>query len=226
MAGARPAIEVLVQHLLGAFTALDQTDQCISLALYRRLALGSPVALPEIAAEVKLPLALIEERVQRWPGVYSDGGQRIIGYWGLSLRPMSHLLRVDGRELYAWCAWDTLFLPALLGRAVEVSSACRASGQTVRLGVSARAVERAEPEEVVVSFLVPQATAVRHDIISNFCHYVHFFASREAAQPWLARNSKVFLLTLNEAFEVGQRRNHAQYPALFAMHQRGEQCKA
>ena len=216
MADLRPTVETLVDQLLKVFPALDEVDQKLSLALYRRLAKGSPVALSAIAAEVEVPITQVELRVASWPGVYYDDERRVIGYWGLSLKPMSHQLRVDGRELFAWCAWDTLFLPALLGQAVEVLSVCRGSGQTVRLSVSDRAVERAEPEKILVSFLVPEATAVRSDVISNFRHYVHFFASSEAAQPWLAQHSEAFLLSLDEAFELGQRRSRAQYPAVFA----------
>ena len=186
-------------------------------ALYRRLAKGSPVALSEIAAEINVPITHLVLRVESWPGVYYDDERRIIGYWGLSLKPMSHHLRVDGRELFAWCAWDTLFLPALLGQTAEVLSVCRASGEAVRLCVSHRAVERAEPREMVVSFLFPDESAVRHDVISNFCHYVHFFVSKKGAQHWLAQNSGAFLLSLDEAFEVGQRRNRVLYSAVLGM---------
>jgi len=35
---------------------------------------------------------------------------------------MPHALQFDGRTLYAWCAWDTLFLPELLGRPARVTS--------------------------------------------------------------------------------------------------------
>ena len=216
MADLRPTVETLLDHLLTVFPALDEIDQTLSLALYRRLAKGSPVALSALAAEVEVPVTQVERRVESWPGVYYDNERRVIGYWGLSLKPMSHQLRVNGRKLFAWCAWDTLFLPALLGQTVEVLSVCRGSGRTVRLGVSHRAVEHAEPEKILVSFLLLEATAVRSDVIGNFCRYVHFFASSDAAQPWLAQHSEAFLLSLDEAFELGQRRSRAQYPAVFA----------
>ena len=214
MADLRPTVETLVDQLLKVFPALDEIDQKLSLALYRRLAKGLPVALSAIAAEVEVPITQVEPRVERWPGVYYDDERRVVGYWGLSLKPMSHQLRVDGRKLFARCAWDTLFLPELLGQTAEVLSVCRASGEAVRLCVSHRAVERAEPREMVVSFLFPDESAVRHDVISNFCHYVHFFVSSKDAQPWLAQNSGAFVLSLDEAFEVGQRRNRALYSAV------------
>ncbi|MGH8680280.1 MAG: alkylmercury lyase MerB [Burkholderiales bacterium] len=218
MSRARPAVEVLSDRLLNVFPALDADDQRLSLALYRRLAEGSPVALSALAVELAMAGEEVERRLAAWPEVYYDGERRVIGYWGLTIRPMTHRLRVDGRELFAWCAWDTLFLPALLGRTAEVSSVCRGSGDPVRLSVSPREVESAEPEGIAVSFLVPDADAVRADVIASFCHYVHFFASADAAQPWLAQHPAAFLLSLDEAYEVGRLRTRARYPATLARH--------
>jgi alkylmercury lyase len=211
MSQARPTVEVLSDRLLGVFPALDADDRRLSLALYRRLAEGAPVALPALAAELAMPRAEVERRLAAWPGVYYDDERRVVGYWGLTITPMTHRLRVDGRELYAWCAWDTLFLPALLGRTIAVGSVCRASGDPVRLNVGPRGVESAEPERIAVSFLVPDTDAVRADVIASFCHYVHFFSSADGARPWLAQHPEAFLLGLDEAYEVGRRGTRARY---------------
>jgi alkylmercury lyase len=213
MAQMRRTLEVLSDRLVSLFPALDADDQRLSLALYRRLAEGAPVALPALAVELAMPHEELERRLAAWPGVYYDAERRVIGYWGLTIKPMTHRLRVDGRELFAWCAWDTLFLPAVLGRTAEVNAVCRASGRPVRLTVNPREVDSAEPEGLAVSFLVPDADAVRADLITSFCHYVHFFASADVARPWLARHPEAFLLGLDEAYEVGRRRTRARYPA-------------
>jgi alkylmercury lyase len=147
-------------------------------------------------------------RMQDWPGVYYDGEQRVIGYWGLSLAPTRHRLRISGRELFAWCAWDTLFLPAVLDSRIEVASTCRGTGQAVRLTVSPTAVESADPPRLAVSFVVPSGEAVRADVVTSFCHYVHFFTSENAE-----KHPEAFLLSLPEAFEVGRLLNRRRYGA-------------
>ncbi len=214
MSQARPTVEVLSGRLLNIFPALDADDQRLSLGLYRRLAEGVPVALPALATELALPRDDVARRLAAWPGVYYDAERRVIGYWGLTIKPTTHRLRVDGRDLYAWCAWDTLFLPALLGRTVEVSSVCRGSGDSVRLSVAPGGVDSAEPEGITVSFLVPDAAAVRADVMAGFCQYVHFFSSPDAARPWFAGHPAAFLLSLGEAYEVGRRRTEARYSAV------------
>jgi len=214
----RPTIEALSNHLSHLFPTLDATDQRLSLALYHALAAGAPVAVPALAATLDMPADEAARRLQSWPGVYYDDTGRVIGYWGLALRPTTHRLRVKCRELYAWCAWDTLFLPALLDATAEIESMCRGSGQPVRLMVGPGAVEVEDPAELVVSFLLPQADAVRANVITSFCDYVHFFRSLEVAQTWLDEHPQAFLLSLGEAYEVGRRETQGRYGALLSLH--------
>jgi len=211
MLQTQPDIEALSGRLLRIFPALDPTGQRLSLALYRELARGAPVSPSSLADRVEMPAETVVRQLRNWPGVYYDGEQRVVGFWGLTIAPMPHRLRVDGRELYAWCAWDTLFLPALLGVTTEVESACRATGAPVRLTVTPHGVESAEPAGLSVSFLLPDAEAMNANVITSFCHYVHFFRSREAARSWLHEHPETFLLPLADACELGRRVNRARY---------------
>ena len=207
----RPDIDTVYNAVLNVLPALDATDRALSLALYRELARGAAAAPASLAARLDIPVADVVGRLRGWPGVYYDGGGQVVGYWGLALARTPHRLRIDGRELYAWCAWDTLFLPALLGARAEVASDCRGSGEPVRLTVDPGAVVSADPAGLLVSFLLPDPHAVQADPITRFCHYVHFFSSPEAAEPWLAEHPETFLMSLADAYEVGQRRNQARY---------------
>ncbi len=205
MTMVRPTIEALSDHMLRVHPPLDATDQTLTLTLYRALASGEPVAIAGLAAKLDLPANEVATRLARLPGVYYDAERRVIGYWGLTLRPTTHRLRVHSRELYTWCAWDTLFLPALLEVRATVESVCRGSGQPVRLAIGPSAMEATDPEGLWVSFLLPDAAGMRADPIASFCCHVHFFASREAAEPWLREQPESFLLSLADAYEVGRR---------------------
>lgn len=211
MLQTRPDIDAVCDHLLSVWPALDATDEALSLALYHDLALGAPAAPASLAVRLRIPVADVVRRLSGWPGVYYDADGRVVGYWGLSLARTPHRLTVDGRELYTWCAWDTLFLPALLGAGAQVASICRGSGEPVRMTVAPNSVVSADPTGVQVSFLLPDARTLRADLITSFCRYVHFFRSPEVAEPWLNEHPQSFLLTLAEAFEIGRRRNRARY---------------
>ncbi len=201
----------LAEALTGVFPKLDEVKRRVALATYRRLALGKPVARHEIAAEAGVAEAEVLRILGEWIGVFGDSEGRVIGFWGLAIPKMKHRFDVDGVPLHAWCAWDTLFLPELLGKTARIESACETSGLSVRLTVSPAAVERVEPRSPVVSFLAPDAARLQQDVIKNFCHYVHFFRGREDGEVWVARNPGTFLLTLDEAFELALLKNQLQF---------------
>jgi alkylmercury lyase len=126
----------------------------------------------------------------------------------------TYRFEVDGRDLFTWYAWDTLFLPAILDIAARVESACPTTGETISLVVSPGGIIKTSHPGAVVSFLAPDQ---HYDaaVIRSFCHYVHFFASREAGVTWTAEHPGTILLSLEDAFELGRRVNALNFPSTF-----------
>ncbi len=209
-------LETIAERIIEIFPRLDADEQEVSLAIYRRLARGRPVALGEVAAAAGLPEARVSRILDRWPGVYRDGDGAIIGYWGLALPEMGHEILVDGQQLYAWCAWDTLFLPQLLGKTAEVRSRCPATGEGLRLTVTPEGVQRIAPGGVHLSFVAPDPEGVQADIISSFCHHIFFFASAEAGARWVKEKDGTFLISLDDGLYLARRKNAAQYRRLIS----------
>ncbi len=207
----RPLDTELVTYVTHLFPKLSPIEQQVSVTLYRLLAQGRPVARQTLAKQVGLPVAQVGTVLDAWYGVFYDPAGEIIGYWGLALREMSHRFRVRGRALYAWCAWDTLFLPQIIGVAAEVSSRCPVSGDAIRLTVTPYGVEAIEPVSTVISFVTPRQAEIKEDVILNFCHHVHFFRSAEVAGSWIAKRPDARLLTLDEGWALGREKNAVQY---------------
>jgi len=65
----------------------------------------------------------------------------VTGFWGLSLHETTHCLEVSGKTLYGWCAWDTLFIPELLGSTARIISICPVTGKEIQLTVSSTGIE-------------------------------------------------------------------------------------
>jgi alkylmercury lyase len=194
--------------------AVPDFDERIALEVYRRLAEGSPAPASDIAGCAGAPVRRVEDLLSSWPGVYLDEAKNVIGFWGLTITELSpmHRLEVDGRDLFGWCAWDTLFLPEILDATARVESACPTTGETISLVVSPRGVVETSHPGAVVSFLTPDQS-FDADVIQSFCHFVHFFASREAGEAWTAGHPGTFLLPLDDAFELGRRVNALNFPA-------------
>ncbi len=207
----KPNLDSLLSIFPAEFIHLSEDEQKISVQIYRLLAEGEPVPVERVAQVLGLAKDFVENILQKWPGVFYDGQKRIIGYWGLALPEMAHRFLVNGQTLYTWCAWDSLFIPAILQQTAEVESTCAATGEKIRLTVSPEGVTQVNPVDSVVSFVTSEAAKLRENVIVNFCHYVHFFSSVEAANQWVSKNSGTFVLSLAEAFRLGRMKNSIQY---------------
>ncbi len=197
-------------------------EQRVAVTLYRELARGEPVTADRLAAALDISPENARDALARGPlraFAYPDDEGRVIGFGGLAVAPMHHELRLTGRKLWTWCAWDTLFVPRILGESAEVASPDPETGEIVRLSISPERIESAEPRGALVSFLSPAAGDFDRsaaNVMAKFCHYVFFFATRESGERWAARHRGTFLYSLEEAFELGRRLAAKQFGAELA----------
>ena len=207
-------LESLAAAVAKAAPDFDGEQQRIALEVYRRMAEATPAPAEEIAARTGDDVHRIRALLDTWPGVFRDDEGRVTGFWGLTTRRLSptHCFRVGERELYAWCAWDTLFLPEILGQTAHIESTCPTTGESISLVVSPERVVGTSHPDAVVSFLTPE----RHfdaDVIQGFCHFVHFFVSEVAGKTWTKTHPGTSLLSLAEAFELGRKVNALNFPS-------------
>ena len=211
-----PDIETLAGRLLAAMPRLDVTEQHIAVILYRELAMGQPVSAGRVAAVADVPEAQAADTLEHLSGVFRDDQQRIVGFMGLTIREMGeHRIRLGSRILSAWCAWDTLFLPELLGQTADVSSRSPASGAEIAMTVKSTGPVGLRPPSTVVSFLLPDGE-FDADVIQSFCHFVHFFASPGDSEAWTAEHPRTFLLSVDDAYRLGQLTNRAIFGDVLA----------
>ena len=177
-------------------------DAPLASALVRLLAQGKPVTDARLAEAVGRGDGDVTAQLARWPNVERDAEGAVTGFSGLTLLATPHRFEVDGRRLHTWCAWDTLFLPGMLGATAYVRSVCPVTGCPVELVVAPDRVERADPADLHVSF-PPPATTDTADITSTFCCHVYFLAGADAARAWRDAHPDGDVLDLAAAFELG-----------------------
>jgi alkylmercury lyase len=199
-------LERLAEKLVGD-RRLSPEEQRIAVAVYRLLTEGKPVSEARLAQEVMVPEGLVRETLNGWWGIFRDSSTAVIAFWGLALPKMPHRFEVDGRTLHTWCAWDTLFIPQILEKRAQITSSDPITRQLITLVVSPERVESVGPSETILSFVEPGESPFGGDVIMKFCHFIHFFSSPESATEWRTRHTNTFLLSLEDAFRLGQLTN-------------------
>ena len=211
MQATREDVDKLAARFVECTPELDQDERRVSIAIYRLLAAGEPVPVASVASRVGLPEARVQEALDGWPGVFYDDAKSIVGYWGLAIPKMSHRFEVARRTLYTWCAWDSLFLPQILGQEAHVESTCPVTGGSIRLVVAPNRVRGVEPTSTVMSFPKAEHMELGDDVVTSFCHYVHFFSSPDAAAEWIRDNPHHLVLSLDQSFALAQKKNSLQF---------------
>lgn len=201
----------MAKLFISQYPVPTEREQDVSLKLFHLLTEGNPVEIRDLAESVDLPHSIVSEMIEKWSDVYYDDKQHIIGHGGLTFKPTKHKIMFDDHTLYTWCAWDTLFLPAILGKTLDIESQCPVDDSIVWVRVNQEGVQAIEPKEAMISFMLPSKECIQKDIQSNFCYYVNFFPSAKIGEQWVQQHSKTYLISIEEAFKIGQIKNQAQF---------------
>lgn len=199
------ALDRLFDAVVAADTTTGAEAPRLISALYRMLAFdGQPVTPARLATEVGWDVPHSQDLLNRLPNVEADDRGAVIGFGGLSLRPTAHQTVIAGRVRYAWCAWDTLFLPVALDTTIEVRSHCPRTGRSVRLTVAPTGVVDRTPADTALAFVHPDAVDT-DDLRGSFCADVNFLAGPAATMHGRDHGAGLLVLDLDDAFELGRR---------------------
>lgn len=201
-----------LEKLLQLFSRYRDDEKRVVLATYRLLAQGHPVSRTRISEQTGLDSGAVEKVLHYWPGFYREEKGEIVGFWGLTCKSISpHEMQVDRVTMWAWCAWDTLFIPPLLGTQVKVRSLSPLKKRSIAFDVGADGVINQTPQKIYVSFLLPPDDDWRQDVVLSFCHYVHFFADATEARDWANLHPGSVIVSIEAAYKVGRRKNALQF---------------
>lgn len=192
-------------ELLRARRSADMSPESaeFALAYTRLLARGKPLSAQELAQEIGDPVEFVVtalHQMQEGGAEFNDKGE-LIGA-ALTLSPTNHQFEVDGIQLYAWCALDTMFLPAYIGKTAKVTSSCPVTRKTISLTIHPDGIENLTPQETVLSIMT--ATGCSAGIEGTFCSQVNFFASRDAAKQWIGDRSDFSILSVSESYQLAR----------------------
>jgi alkylmercury lyase len=208
--------EKLQEYLLDY--GLDQRR--LLLQVVRQLAHGYPITAEQVDHLIA-DLGIGSEAAHQFLMEITerDARDQIVGAIGLSLSDHPHRLSVAGVSLSAWCALDTLFLPAMLQQTATIESPSPVTHHMIRLRVSPDRVEEVDPTRAVVSYVVVDPNRENmgsvQAIWSAFCTHIHFFATWEEGEQWASGRNDIVLLTVEEGFAWGRQVWSRVFPDLY-----------
>lgn len=186
--------------------ALTQEVQ-LSIATVRALAGGRPLNVERLSEVWGMPLDQTQQIFNTAKGrsIEVDQHDQLVGAAGLSLNETGHQVIVDGRTMYAWCAWDALFIPAYLDTPATVRSTDPSTSEPITLEVAPSAVITTEPEATVLTILVPNLDSpegLQTGPGTARCSAMHFFTGESNATKWVGDRTDLVILDPTSALEV------------------------
>ncbi len=188
--------------------------QRLILATYSELTKGEPVTRTNMSGVTCLDTGHIGRLLELMPesAIEFDTSGDITGFIGLSIWPSRHELKVAGRTLYTWCAFDALFLPEALDRQATIRSVCPQTSAEIEIELAPRRILAADPGDVVMSIVSPHKDDYRGDLQDAFCCHVNFFRDRGAFDLWADNKAHVQSVGLDQAFDLARMRNRRRFP--------------
>lgn len=180
---------------------LDFTDSTAHKAFRRLLDKPEPFAVASLAAAIGSD----EQRVADAFAALKSAGRaefdeqdRLLGIYGLTLKPTEHRLVIGGKTFFVWCAFDSVGIPAALGESATVTSVCAQCGRELELMIN-----DGQPPSLplVISWLPQRCDSVRDEFcptVNFYCDADHYRASLDGCGPTEA------FLTLEKAASLGR----------------------
>jgi alkylmercury lyase len=201
--------EELIEEYRKVYAAIPQEaldlDLRVTFRTMQALAKAKPVSPDQLAEIWEMSL----EQVQSVLAGAVAAGRAEIDSQGdlvggvLSLNPTDHRISMDGKQLYAWCAYDAIYAPGVVGQTAHIDSKDPVTGEPITMTITPDGVADVRPEGSVIS-VVGAKTDPRGGPDSPRCSQMLFFGSRETAYQWLQGRSDISILTFEEVFEIAR----------------------
>ena len=131
----------------------------------------------------------------------ADGA--VVGSYPMTMEETPHRVKVNGHEINAMCALDSLGISPMFGKRVRIESSCHSTGEPVHIEQDGEKILGAKPSQ-----------DVRFGIIWNsptgccahsLCTEMVFLKDKDTAEAWAKECSQREIYDLVEAVELSAR---------------------
>jgi len=202
-------LEKVIEEYRKAYGAIPkealELDLRVTVKTIQALAKGHPVSPAELADIWNMPfdqVQVILKQAEKNGRVEINTQGDLVGAV-LSLNPTEYQIFMDDQHLYAWCAYDAIYTPGVVGKPARIVSEDPVTGGKIQVSLTPDRVETIQPESAVVSVVDPGGD-MSAGPESTRCTHMLFFESRESAEGWKQDRTGVSILTVEEVFELAK----------------------
>lgn len=179
MVGREPSLPLSASE---GSSALSPDEASVVRTAFEVLRAGVRPAIEELTKPSGLQQFKVDEIVEAFVSIgraQLDEEGRISGIVGLTLDPTRHRIQLEGTELFTWCAFDAIGIPAALGSDAVVSTVCRQCGEPIEVEIRGGLTSG---HSLLRGWLptMDQCASVRTD----FCPNANLFCSAEHLDAW------------------------------------------
>ena len=211
----RQDLHAYVKQFISRFSQIDMSveEQTFVRQIYLLLSKGKPVTPEQLALSLGITDESVSKTIKELPSMYIDFDDqgRIAEFGGFGSDPTRNQFKVRDTTLYAWCAWDALFIPPILDETALVEANCPVTDEKIQLTVTPKGVKDVKPASAVMTFAIPGMEAFPDPEKFSFMKTVFFFSSHDAASKWASENPGPVILSLDEGFELGRTMNRIRF---------------
>ena len=159
---------------------------------------AKPVSVDHLAAKTDTAATIMDdvEELQKSGHIRLDSDGCIVGALGLSVRPTTHELSIDGSRLWAWCAFDVIGIFGSLHASGFVRSADPSNIRTILLEFADGVPQ--DRKQMIYMADVSSNSPLSED----WCSKVNFFASAESAEMWCQKHEAGSLVSVGNLAPV------------------------
>jgi Alkylmercury lyase len=159
--------------------------------------------LAQIVDDVDQAISILKDNDM----VVFDDNNEPIGSYPFTMQEREHKISVNGHNVHAMCALDSLGVSPMFGYEVEINSQCRVTGDAVKIKQKDLEVLNAEENKDVQFGIIWAAADSSCSCCANsLCMEMMFLKDSAVAEKWLAEDSaNREVYTLPEAIDFSAR---------------------
>jgi alkylmercury lyase len=149
-------------------------------AAFTHLRRGRPVPEARLAEDTGLPVEAVRAALTELVavGTATVVDRDVVAAGGLSVVPAAHRLRLGGVELWTWCAFDAIGIPAALGIDAVAITHCPVCGIALEVALPQGTPPADSP---LVGWLPERPCA---NVQEDFCPEANLFCGRDHLERW------------------------------------------